>query len=34
MILESMESQYRDRIEIHRYEGLLVDFMKERGSTY
>ncbi|SRR3712207_2283201 len=31
MILESMEHQYRERIEIHRYEGLLVDFMKEQG---
>src|SRR3712207_9205753 len=32
MILESMEHQYRERIEIHRYEGLLVDFMKEQRS--
>src|SRR3712207_2538321 len=31
MILESMESQYQEKIEIHRYEGLLVDFMKEQG---
>lgn len=31
MILESMESQYREKIEIHRYEGLLIDFMREKG---